>query len=266
MDALDPEQQWQQACEAADSSTPSEEQLAAARDELVEAAADLLAANPPLRKLLNQIHERSEQVIDRLSRDDVVELGYTATSTEQALLRVESFEQFIAARRDQIAALQILYGQPYSQQRLTLAAVKELKVLLEQPPLNLSLAALWGAYRVLDGDKVRPVSSQRAATDVVALVRHALQREGELIPYAEVVADRYQRWLTQQGQDGRNFSPEQQQWLDLIAAHIAESLTAEPDDLDTGKFFDIGGQVKARQLFGLDLAPLLNELTMELMV
>jgi len=266
VDALDPEQQWQRACELGGSSTPSDEQLAAARAEMVEAAADLLAANPSLRKLLNQIHKRSEQVIDRLSRDDVVELGYTATSIEQALAKVESFEQFIAARRDQIVALQILYGQPYSQQRLTLAAVKELKALLEQPPLNLSLAALWGAYRVLDGDKVRPVSSQRAATDVVALVRHALQREGKLVPYGEVVADRYQRWLAQQRDDGRNFSLEQQQWLDLIAAHIAESLTTEPDDLDTGRFFDIGGQVKARQLFGLDLTPLLNELSLELVV
>jgi type I restriction enzyme R subunit len=51
--------------------------------------------------------------------------------------------------------------------------------------------------------------------DLVALVRYAVQSDGELAPYPEQVQARYQRWLAQQEADNRSFTPEQHWWREL---------------------------------------------------
>ena len=48
--------------------------------------------------------------------------------------------------------------------------------------------------------------------------------------------------------------------LNLIRDHIATSLSIEADDFDYAPFSQRGGLGKAHQLFGADLASLLNEL------
>ncbi len=56
------------------------------------------------------------------------------------------------------------------------------------------------------------------------------------------------------------FSADQLAWLELIRDHIATSLSIEPDDFGYAPFNQRGGLGKAHNLFGTDLAKLLDEL------
>jgi type I restriction enzyme, R subunit len=113
--ALDADLQVEAARAAAglpESMEPDEAQLAAARAELLRTAALPLASNPTLRRAIVEAQQRFEQTIDTISKDDVLEAGYSAEARERAHGVVRSFEQFIEENRDEITALQVLYSRP----------------------------------------------------------------------------------------------------------------------------------------------------------
>ena len=99
--------------------------------------------NPQLRSTVIAIHRRAEQVIDRVSIDRVTEAAYSAEATERARATVESFRQFIETHRDEITALQMIYGRPYAQRRLTYEQVKELADRLATTQPNWTTESLW---------------------------------------------------------------------------------------------------------------------------
>jgi len=263
LDAVDPDK-VQQAAEqlAARSERPSPEQIAAAQAALIE---DAVAPfdEPRLRQLLVTIHRRAEQIIDTVSVDRVRWAGLTY---EQASETVQSFRQFIEEHRDEITALQVIYSQPYPRQRLTLRQVRELAERIQQPPHAWTTESLWQAYAQLERDRVRGVGAPRVLTDLVSLVRKAVQLDDELVPYPELVQRRYEDWLAAQEATGRTFTAEQRWWLDRIAQTIGVNLGATSDDFQVGELFDRGGWIAARRLFGVDLPILLDELNEELVV
>ena len=84
-----------------------------------------------------------------------------------------------------------------------------------------------------------------------------------LVPYREELRERYQEWLRERDADDA-FTPEQREWLDRMAEHIATSLAIEPEDFDSGWFGQQGSLGRAHALFGDDLKPLLLELNEKL--
>jgi type I restriction enzyme R subunit len=147
---------------------------------------------------------------------------------------------------------------------LTFAQVKELAEALRQPPQSWTTETLWQAYAQLERDKVRGVGTKRVLTDVVSLVRHAVQLDDELRPYPERVRARYDDWLQAQEAAGRAFNAEQRWWLDQIVETMGVNVRVDEDDLTTSEFFNRGGLVKARQVFGAQLPALLDELNVAL--
>src|SRR5207302_1492381 len=106
---------------------------------------------------------------------------------------------------------------------------KTLAAAIKSPPCGTTPEALWRAYETLDQSKVRGAGARRLLTDIVSLVRYALHHEGELVPFAEKVKDRYTAWLDVQANAGRMFTSDQREWLDLIRDHIAANLAIEMD-------------------------------------
>ncbi|MEW5871720.1 MAG: DEAD/DEAH box helicase family protein [Chloroflexota bacterium] len=151
-----------------------------------------------------------------------------------------------------------------SRRAMTFDALRELAEILQQPPRSWTTEALWRAYATLERDRVRGANQRRVLTDIVALVRHAVQLDDELLPYPERVALRYQAWIAAQESAGRQFTPQQRWWLDKIAEHIGVNLAIGPGDLQSGEFFNQGGQLAAARLFGPALAGLLQELNVAL--
>jgi len=229
------------------------------RDEWIEHATAPFD-DPQLRATLIAIHRRSEQTIDRVSVDRVLESAYSPEATDRARATVESFRQFIETHRDEITALQIIYGRPYAHRRLTFTQVKDLADRLAQERPIWTTESLWGAYLQLEADKVRGAATQRVLTDMVSLVRHAVQLDDELVPYPRLVKQRYESWLADQEAAGRKFTANQRWWLDRIAEHIGVNLAVTEDDFGYGEFFDRGGQIAARKQFGRALPALLDEL------
>jgi len=172
---------------------------------------------------------------------------------------VQSFERFLETHKDEITALQFFYSRPYGE-RLSYDDIKALHEAIGAPPRLLTPQRLWAAYKTLERNKVRGASSQRKLADIVSLVRFALHQENELVPYAEQVQVRFERWMAMQENLGREFTREQRQWLEMIRDHVAQSLEMTIGDFNLTPFVGVGGLGKATQVFGSDLKMLVEEL------
>ena len=95
---------------------------------------------------------------------------------------------------------------------------------------------------------------------MVSLVRFALHRDDELVPYADRVRERFDNWLAQQANTGRTFTPEQRRWLEMMRDHVAQSLEIDVADFDYTPFVEEGGLGKAGQVFGGEIGALVREL------
>ena len=261
-DALDPDRQHNEAAAETGTDDPTPEQVKATAKRLITEAVQPIAGNAQLREKLIDIRRSYEQVMDTASKDKVISGEYSKDAADRARAQTQSFRQFIEDNRDEITALQVLYSQPYGG-GLTYTDIRELAEAIGRPPHRWTPEALWQAYETLDASKVRG-SGHRVSTDLVSLVRHTLGHTDELVAYPDLVDERFEAWLDQQQTLGRHFTDDQTAYLRLIKEHIAASLTVAPADLQNPPFSTHGGLGKARQLFGNDLNPLLEELTLAL--
>jgi type I restriction enzyme R subunit len=225
-------------------------------------------AAPALREQLLKMKQKADLVIDVVTQDSLLHAGFSEGS-DRATALVQSFEDFIAQHKDEITALQILYSRRYSveMQRapLMFEQLKELADALHAPPLNIDEGALWQAYATLRKDKVKGATQRRLLTDLVSLVRFAMQQTNELVPYPERVQANFKAWLAQHQQTDNNpFTQEQQHWLEMIRDHIAANLGIEIDDFEYAPFNAQGGLGKVHQLFGAELPKVIEELNREL--
>jgi type I restriction enzyme R subunit len=236
---------------------PTPADIAAAQEQLIRTAL-LPLSNADLRTKLSALKKASEQLIDEFSKDEVVEAGFSTDATARAKQTAADFRAWLDDHRDELTALQALYGVPYKR-RVTFRQVKELANAISKPPHAWTPERLWEAYEALDASRVRG-GGQRILTDLVSLVRFALEQENELVPYTETVNQRFAGWLAQQEQQGRRFSPDQLEWLERIRDVIGSSLTVTVDDLDDAPFAERGGLGGAYEVFHGELEDLLEEL------
>ena len=260
--ALDPDEQIEKARQdnglPADAD-PAPDQVQAAATVLLKKAVEPLATNPALRNLLIETKKSFEQIIDEVSKDELLIAGHSPEAREKARELVQSFEEFLETHKDEITALQFFYSRPYGE-RLSYDDIKALHEAIGAPPRLLTPQRLWAAYKTLEEDKVRGASSQRKLADIVSLVHFALHQEDELVPYAEQVQVRFERWMAMQENLGRQFTPEQRRWLEMIRDHVAQSLEMTVGDFNFTPFVGVGGLGKAQQVFGTQLKPLIDEL------
>jgi type I restriction enzyme R subunit len=235
---------------------PSEEQTKQAAEQLAQAAATPFLRTAFRRRIL-EIRQQNEQTIDRHTIDDVLYAGFDAAAVEKARSKVQDFRAWIAAHKDELTALQVLYTgtRPL---KLSLNDLRQLKEALARPPLAATPVQLWRAFEAVEADQVKGSGGQQLA-DLVNLVRHALIPTFTLVPYRDELRARYQAWLADHDAE-HAFTPEQREWLDRIAEHIATSLAIEPRDFETGWFGQHGSLGRAHALFGERLTPLIAEL------
>ncbi|MCC7388138.1 MAG: DEAD/DEAH box helicase family protein [Phycisphaerales bacterium] len=236
---------------------PDEKALEAAEQELIrEAVRPWL--KPALRQTVLDIKHSAEQIIDFGTIDELIAAGFSDAAYDAARQTVTDFERFIGEHQDELTALQAFYAVPATQ-RASLRDLKDLAKALQRPPLSTTPEQVWRCYELLE-NRPSPDSGPRVATDLVSLLRHTLRPEEPLTPFPRVVAERYERWHAQQAAVGVVFTADQRRWLDLIAEHIGTSLTIEMDDLQHGRFHQMGSLGKAHEVFGSGLGDMLAEL------
>ncbi|MGB0086934.1 MAG: type I restriction-modification enzyme R subunit C-terminal domain-containing protein, partial [Rhodomicrobiaceae bacterium] len=214
--------------------------------------------DPALRKLLTDLKQQSEIVIDDITTDETTYAGF---DVERAREMTGRFRQFIEENKDELLALQILYSRPYGSERLTYQALQDLALALKSPPWHLLPASLWTAYWRLDASRVRQAKAEELLTDLIALVRYAVEITGELVPFRHEVEQKFNLWIGRKLKAGRSFSEDEMDWLRLIKDHIAANAEMQTTDFeDMPQFQSRGGTVKARKLFGTEVNEMLTEL------
>lgn len=259
LNAVDPDHQAEKAREIFDTDVPSEKQLAEAAEKLIDEACRVFD-NPDLRRRIKEIKRKNEQLIDTVSRDKVIFAGYDAQAREKARTIVDSFRNFIEENKDEITALQIIYSMPHGRRKLTFKEIELLARAIEKPPYGLTSEQVWTAYGQLDKSKVRGAGPGRLLTDIISLVRFAMDRTEFLQPFAETAGERFDIWLEEQEKTGRSFTEEQLEWLHMIRDHIATSLEIEKDDFELAPFHRKGGLARVHTIFGEELEKILQEL------
>lgn len=264
VESLDPDKHIAEARKiynVAPDNEPTPDQVKQASEALMKAAVEPLATKPELRQLVQDIKKQLDQIIDEVSQDQLIHerTGISAEARDKARSLVTSFETFIEDNKDEITALQFFYSVPH-RDRLHYKDIKELAKTITAPPRSWTPDKLWRAYEMLDKSKVRGASGKRLLTDIVSLIRFALHKDDQLIPHAERVKERFDNWIAQQENEGRKFSTEQLEWLHMIRDHVAASWEIEIDDFDETPFIQEGGLGKAMQVFGKELAALLQQI------
>jgi type I restriction enzyme R subunit len=237
---------------------PSEEDVKAAREDLVESAIAQLRRVEVRQKIEQLQLQITEQYIHISGHDELISAGFVDNPVEAKSL-LDTWKEFIDEHRDEYIVLKVYFSEPF-RRRPSLADVKALAAAISLPPLRLTPERLWTAYETLDADRVKGHGGKLDA-DLVRLIRYALERDDELVPYEEVVQQRFTWWLEEQQQAGRKFNPEQMRWLTMVRDHVSESMSFDPaEDYDLPPFSLEGGATAAYQLFGRDLNPLVEEL------
>jgi len=256
LDAIDPDKREEAVIQRyGHDATPEQEKQVIA--ELMDGACKPFD-KPALRDLLKQIKQKTDIVIDEVTTDEVIHTGFDLQRAEQT---IKSFREFIQQHRDELTALQIIYNQPLGKQKLTYAAIRELVQRLTDPPLYLTCATVWQAYKRLEAAKVRGAPVDEQLTEVVSLVRFALGQIDTLEPFGVVVERRFNLWMGREKKAGRTYTPEQEEWLRAIAAYIAANAEITPRDfMDAPVLAGKGGIVRVREVFGSGLNEMLNEL------
>lgn len=272
--ALDPDAIVQTALATADANGISRSEDTLLPEEIEAARAKRVAAacapfdKPELRDEIESAHREREQVIDHINLDQVTFAGFSEQAEAQAKSVIQSFTEYIRQHKDEIAALDFFYQQPYQRRALTFDMIEELHERLSRPPLMLTTERLWTAYARVQANRVKGATSRRQLTDLVSLVRYALGLDGEgadLKPFADEVDRRFQSWIFRHNaQRSISFTPEQTEWLRLIKDHIASSCSISRKDFDYAELADRGGLQKVWGLFGKESDTLMNEMNEEL--
>lgn len=259
LDAIDPDKQQEKAKETFQTDKPTEQQTQQAAKDLTDIACQPFD-DPKFRNTLIEVKKKTEQTIDNVSKDVLLDAGFDEQAKERAANLIDSFKRFIEQNKDEITALQLIYSRPFGQRQLTYRQIEELAEAIAKPPLRLRQETLWLAYEQLEKSRVKKARADKLLTDIISLVRYAVAEADVLEPFSDVEDKRFENWLDEQQKLGREFTPEQFQWLTMIKDHIATSLRIEVDDFELTPFAGKGGAVKAYQIFGDGLNKILEEL------
>ena len=238
---------------------PTQKELKEVVENRMVEAIKPFVGNGKLMERLPQIKVETEQILDDVSVDEIVTVGYSPIATEKARGVIKSFKEFIEKNKNELDALQVFY----STKKLHWKALKELAKNIETPPYCLTPAKIWQAYKQLENSKVHGLSRNKIA-DFVSLLKYELGKENELEPFTDTVDKRFSIWLSEQKAMGAQFTQEQLIWLEKIKNHIAESIEITTDDFEYTPFDQMGGLGKASKVFGNRFHRIIEELSKKL--
>ncbi len=216
---------------------------------------------PSFRNILMDMSAKTGIYIDELSQDEVISADI---NSEKAHHVINSFKEFIEANKDEIDALSIIYNTQYNKKLLTYQNIQELADKMREARPPLAPVEIWRAFEQLEKDKVQHVKDpSRLLTNLVQLVRFAIGHDDKLEEFDKVANQRFNLWKGRQLKKGITFTDEQNEWLERIKDYIVANVSMDKDDIQEA-MDDKGGILRAHQVFGANLEPLLADLSLSL--
>jgi type I restriction enzyme, R subunit len=155
---------------------------------------------------------------------------------------LQAFARFVEENPEHIDAIRILQKSPAD---WSAAALSELREKLKLAPQRFIVETL---------QKAHEIHYHKALADIISMVKHAADKQSPLLNANERVE---QAFVTVT--KGRTFTPEQQQWLERIKAHLAENLSIEEEDFEILPVFTrFGGWKRANGIFFGELPKLIH--------
>lgn len=241
-----------------------EDVAADAHSEAVETAVAPIFS-PGLRDYLENVRKAHDQVIDNENLDTVTFSGWDEDRAGKAEQTIGLFREFLEENKDELEALQIIYGQSYRQRPLTLKMVREVSERMAASPYNLSCDLVWSSYSVTaEFDSSKPRTCQKKGVvhrlmDIISVIRYELGQEKILRPFEEGVAERFQSWMFSENAGSEHFTEEQMTWLRMLRDHIATSGSVSAEDLELSPFGEEGGLARFYVVFGSDYKRIIDE-------
>src|SRR5204863_9764496 len=231
-----------------------------ASQQFVKQAVAPIATNPDLRNKILAIQRAADQTIDTVSQDKLLFAGADAKTTEAARDTVRSFRDYIDQHKAEIEALQILYSRPFKK-RLTEESLRELEGKLKPEFGPQPVPTTWNAFEKNGKARapIAPRSQTRRFTDLISLVRTAIEPAIPLEPFEEHVRQRFNSWLEERRAAGTIFTADQLTWLEKMRDYISASGSVDQEHLEADNV--LGPVYKA---FGDKLWSLMEELNLTL--
>jgi type I restriction enzyme, R subunit len=226
------------------------------RENLITEACALFD-KPEVRDTLVRAKQQNEQTIDVTTIDVITSEGIDEQAKEKAEATVRSFRDYIEQHRAEIDALQILYSRPFKK-RLTEESLRELEAKLKPQFGPQPVPKIWNAFSCSGGSVSRP-SQTRRFTDLVSLVRTAIEPTTSLQPFEDHVRQRFAAWLEEKRATGITFTADQLAWLEKMRDYISASGSVDREHLEADNV--LGPIYKT---FGEKLWPLMEELNLTL--
>lgn len=245
---------------ANDTATPTEEQLQAAQQELINTAVEPFQ-NPEVRNYIENVRRSHDQIIDTANIDTVTFVGFDGQREKNADRVIQTFRDFIIENKDELIALRIIYNEAYKERPMMIVALKELYSKLCQK--GITVEYLWECYTIKQPEKVKH-GTMAQLTDLISLIRFEIKETDKIIPFADKVNYNFQQWTLHRNAGAIHFTDEQMEWLHLIRDHISASLSIELTDLELSPFDHKGGLGRFYEVFGADYEAILHELNTEL--
>ncbi len=195
-----------------------------------------LATSQVLRDRLVTMHQNKYIYRDEVTPDTLL-FAAGVPNLELAERTVQNWKKYLEDNKDEITALQLLYSRPQNS-GVTRREIEDLIATIRKPHQDWTPAVIWKSYELLNKTNR---SIKNKTVDLVSLVRYTLGIMPELVPFADVVEQRYQGWLLTQEQRGTRFTQEQRRWLDAIKDYICTGVTFETPALDAVPFIEWGG-------------------------
>jgi type I restriction enzyme, R subunit len=205
-----------------------------------------LLRNPAFQELLVNFPRRPRTFLRAIETVDEVTSEYHIRSGTGRDFKPQdyltAFAQYVQQNPEQVEAIRIFLDRP---QGWSTAALAELKTKLATAPDGFTVESLQKAHQAC---------YKKSLVDIISMVKHAA-REQEPLLTAEERVDRAFEQITA----GREFTEEQQRWLDRIRAHLVENLSIDREDFDDLPVFTRhGGWAKANRDFQGQLEQLLK--------
>lgn len=239
---------------------PTEEQLSAAKTELIKAAIEPFH-DPEKRDFIENVRRSHDQIIDNINLDHVTYAGFDSHREEKADAMIKSFREFIEENKNEIIALRIIYDQAYKDRPMVIEGLKALYEKLKAK--GITVERLWECYAIKRPESVK-TGTMAKLTDLISMIRFEMGYTENLSPFAERVNYNFMQWTLRKNAGAVHFSEEQMEWLRLIKEHIITSLSIRPSDLDLTPFDRRGGLSAFYDAFGDEYEKILMEMNEEL--